>query len=247
MFTFDVLYAALLISTTVMLSLDICEDNDTKLFVNDVDSVQFISTRIMQCKYNTRPVLYVIPWLFALIGPSTGFVFSTTLLKLIPEPELWSDVGIGCCMLSMTLGPILVVRFDESNLRGVYGKLYFEGFHDNPVVWHGAGVVLLLGGVIILNSLILHRLLEVRSRYSAMHALLTEYEFCIVLYFVVLVFFILTFIARQHFVAASLEYVLVGLVFIFVILSRRLYYSPSSVLSNVAANPSKAIEFRLRI
>ena len=242
MLIFDVIYVTLLVGTTVLLTLDLCEDDSTRLFVRDVETVQFISTRIMQCKYAQDSALHVVPWLFALVGPSTAFVFCTTLLKLLPTPHGWTDVVVGVGLMSMTFGATLIVRFDEVNLSKQYGDLVFEGFSADTRAWHCIGVTLLVMGIFALNAAILRKLLVLRFESVTMQTLLAEYEFFEIVYGVVLLLFVVTFAARQHFIAASLEYVLVGLVFVFVFLSRQLYYSLPALHSEASDDSTRLLE-----
>ena len=243
MIVYDILYVLLLSCTSVLLTVDLCEDTNTAGFVRDPGAVQFVSTRIMQCKYNENGLLHVVPWLFALTGPSTALMFALTIVRLSTSSSDHTTYIISTGLLCMTLGPILVVRFDEINLLGDFGTLQFTGFSTDPLIWHSMGVALLVLGIFLFNVVILGHILHMRRRPAQLQVLALEYEFFETVYIIVLVVFVVTFAARQHFVAASLEYVLLALVVIFVFMSRQLYYMLPGMPVVIQQQTTKALGF----
>lgn len=214
----------------IFISSDLCHDDSTKFLINNGASVQYISTHIIQCKYNSNFFLQLIPWFWVLLALWTAIIFDSTNIHLDYKHNTYeshmtfhviSSLGIIC----MTLGSFLVIRFDEWNLVGVRGSNEYVGYGYNPGTMHGVGVMLLLIGIFTLNT-ITCVLLWLQRQYGEYRVtlMLAEYEFIELIYVFFLVAFAVTFAIREETAAASFEYVLLGLTIFFALLSRQIRY-----------------------
>lgn len=212
----------ILIFVLIMLT-NICEDKSTAFLLHNPGRIQYISARLMQCKYHAYLLMQSIPYLFVIICIVIGIIFKETLLSIsTADNNVIPNFIAHFALLSMTLGPVLLVRFDYQNAKGRYCYLHFTGYTEvDTHVLHGAGVVLLLWGVFVFNLLIANALSTVsRDSYSyyAFASLLTRYKIIEVIYLIAAVIFFVAFGTNEQTVAASLEYALIAIVLIFVIL-----------------------------
>ena len=77
------MYFTFFLTTLLLLSLGVCEDDSTELFVHRTGELQFISTRLMQCKYSDNVGSNVLTWIFALLAPLTAIVYDLTVRQLL--------------------------------------------------------------------------------------------------------------------------------------------------------------------
>lgn len=225
----DATYFLLVSVMLVILASDACEDSSTAALKRKDQSLQFISTRLMQCKYTSNAVMRVVPWLFALLIVYTGILYDIALDCLVPVFSAAHFIGTVSYLLLIATGVCLVVRFDEMDNVGRFGNIVFEGYDVDAESLHKIGVVLLFTGIFIANVLILvllklHR--NARKHTTVTVACLeTEYEAVELLYIGLLVAFLVTFFMRLQFVAAILEFCVVVVVIGFTVLARQVYYS----------------------
>ena len=122
MLLFDFAYFSLVIAVTGLLASSVCEDVSTVLFERRQEHLQYISTRLMQCKYVDNAACNVIPWLFALLLAYTAVLFDQAYFVLLREYKAIHYVGMLCYAILIVTGVCMVVRFDEDNLVGRYGR-----------------------------------------------------------------------------------------------------------------------------
>lgn len=216
-------YFALLLLTLILLGVGVCEDDSTVLFITRPNELQFISTRIMQCKYAADTASQALPWLFVLVAPFTAFLYDTTMRCIVRPYQIQNYLLMLAYLFLMTVGGCLVVRFDEVNVVGVYNEIEFTGFTADSRILHAMGVVLLFLGISCANFILLYEINKLR-RTQTQHILVQEYAYLELCYLCVLLAFLITFVLRQELVAASMEYVLAFFVLLFSILCRQVYY-----------------------
>lgn len=218
MLLFDFAYFSLVITVTGLLASGVCEDVSTVLFERRQEHLQYISTRLMQCKYIDNTACNVIPWLFALLLSYTAVLFDEAYFVLVRQYRAINYVCMLCYMILIVTGVCMVVRFDEDNLAGTYGELSFAGFKIDTASLHKIGVVLLLVGIFTANFMILSLLM--RRPRNAEAALLWEFSGFEILYATICVFFLVFFFLQLHTVAAFLEFGLASIVIVFSLLAR---------------------------
>lgn len=231
----DVLYFASIIVTLTYFTSALCEDPNTKHFVNDPSEMQFVSTRIMQCKYGNNYFVRALPHIFCFVALWTAVLFDQTLLTIqsfllqtmidpvVRSPMNLMDILSITSILSITIGVWMIVHFDHVNASGSYGDLNMVPYPTDPHTCHAIGVFLLFAGVFVLNSCILYWLLW-HLRGAGLRTIRYEYEVFEVIYLVIVVLFFVFFIIRQTVAAVFLEYTIVGLIVLCVLMSRQVYY-----------------------
>ena len=258
MFILDASYFVVLLACLGIILSPVCENDSTALFVTQKpwegspDHVQFVSTRIMQCKYNDSVALTCIPWLFAVLGSITAMVFCETIHCMSFENHYSKSTLSISALLVVTVGCILLVRFDHVNLKGDYGKLTFAGFEGDPLTMHALGVAFLFIGILVLNITVLFTLTRLRQNYQPAHITLMKYiviefEFVEAIYVAAIAAFAGFFLVRQRVTAAALEYIIISLVVLLVVINRQLYYVCGSIVSNSSAQSAgyvPALQFK---
>lgn len=215
---FDCLYFSLVVGVTGLLASSVCEDQSTELINRNQVHLQYISTRLMQCKYMDNIGCNAIPWLFAVLLAYTAVLFDQAYFKLARTYKHIHYVGMLCYFTLIVGGLCLVVRFDSDNLVGRYGDILFVGFHTDTASLHKIGVVLLLLGIFTANFLIVCLLMS-RPRKSEA-TLLWEFSGLEMLYAGLCVAFLVFFFLQLHTVAAFLEFGLAVMVIVFALLAR---------------------------
>lgn len=255
MFILDATYFAVLLACLGIILSPACENDSTALFVTQKpwegspDHVQFVSTRIMQCKYNDSVALTCIPWLFAVLGSITAMVFCETIHCMSFENQnSKSTLSVSVsALLTVTIGCILLVRYDHVNLKGDYGKLTFAGFTGDPLPMHALGVAFLFLGILVLNITVLFTLNRLRQNYqiaqiTLLKYVVIEFEVVEVIYVAAIAAFAGFFLVRQRVTAAALEYIILSLVVLLVLINRQLYYVCGSIMSDSSARSVGYVE-----
>lgn len=232
MIVFDIIYGVFLIITILFITSSLCQDSNTAELVDDKSQLQFVSTRIMQCKYNNQAVLQSIPYVFCFVSLATGILFDQTVLRTMNFLQR-IDAGVAqwqsivdalsiFSVVSITVGAWMLVQFDQDNTQGKVGELLFVPYSTDPDALHAVGVCLLFLGVLVINTLILY--LMMAKGPSSWIIIRREYEIFDIVYVTVVIVFFVCFLIRQTAPAVILEYVIVVMIILCVVMSRQVYY-----------------------